>query len=571
MAADQQMNVPSENDGGVDISPEKDGGVLKKILKDGEGDECPCVGSEVFVHYTGTLLNGEKFDSSRDRDDLFSFKLGEGSVIKGWDVGVATMKKGEVCVLTCAPDYAYGSAGSPPKIPANATLRFEVELFYWKDEDITGDGGVIKKVLLKGEGFKMPKDEACVTTHIRGMYKDTAFEERDVEFVLGEGEEKGICLGIEKALYKMKKREKVHLRIQANYGFGEKGSEEYNIPGNAEISYEVYLTAFENPKETYEMELEEKMEVSQKVKDKGTSFFKSGNYERALTQYNKMIKLLDVYKDDEKLVANPLKCIGHLNAAMCELKMKQYQAAKKNCDKALEIEDQNVKGFFRRGQHVTGDGGMLFGIHMVISAARKHFMVLKRHLTASFLPQCQSTEKLRDSGIHFANAQTVLSPSHVFLEISVPRDDFLNPAMAKTRFQNRNLRKQHTSYVFPDMLFFSNKANFGIGEFELARKDFKTALEIDPKNKAAHDQLKAVINKIKEQDAKERKKYGNMFERFAREDQRRTAAEKKSKPTETDVFKQAAEEARKAEEEMDTDEQKKQDDMENGVEGVTHA
>ncbi|XP_065070807.1 peptidyl-prolyl cis-trans isomerase FKBP4-like [Rhopilema esculentum] len=464
MAADQQMNVPSENDGGVDISPEKDGGVLKKILKDGEGDECPCVGSEVFVHYTGTLLNGEKFDSSRDRDDLFSFKLGEGSVIKGWDVGVATMKKGEVCVLTCAPDYAYGSAGSPPKIPANATLRFEVELFYWKDEDITGDGGVIKKVLLKGEGFKMPKDEACVTTHIRGMYKDTAFEERDVEFVLGEGEEKGICLGIEKALYKMKKREKVHLRIQANYGFGEKGSEEYNIPGNAEISYEVYLTAFENPKETYEMELEEKMEVSQKVKDKGTSFFKSGNYERALTQYNKMIKLLDVYKDDEKLVANPLKCIGHLNAAMCELKMKQYQAAKKNCDKALEIEDQNVKGFFRRGQ-----------------------------------------------------------------------------------------------------------ANFGIGEFELARKDFKTALEIDPKNKAAHDQLKAVINKIKEQDAKERKKYGNMFERFAREDQRRTAAEKKSKPTETDVFKQAAEEARKAEEEMDTDEQKKQDDMENGVEGVTHA
>ena len=81
MAADQEMSIPSENDGGVDISPEKDGGVLKKILKDGEGDECPCVGSEVFVHYTGTLLNGEKFDSSRDRDDLFSFKLGEGNFI----------------------------------------------------------------------------------------------------------------------------------------------------------------------------------------------------------------------------------------------------------------------------------------------------------------------------------------------------------------------------------------------------------------------------------------------------------------------------------------------------------
>ena len=80
----------------------------------------------------------------------------------------------------------------------------------------------------------------------------------------------------------MKKREKVHLRIKANYGFGEKGSEEYNIPGNAEILYEVYLTAFENPKESYEMELDEKIEVSQKVKDKGTSFFK-------VCQFSKLI------------------------------------------------------------------------------------------------------------------------------------------------------------------------------------------------------------------------------------------------------------------------------------------
>ena len=135
------------------------------------------------VHYVGTLLDGTKFDSSRDRGEPFSFKLGTGNgegltqglltpshhlttsaafltecslrlahqlcnlpdalacpacrvhdshavvrhaaVIKGWDKGVATMKKGETAVLKCAPEYAYGEAGSPPKIPPSSTLSFE--------------------------------------------------------------------------------------------------------------------------------------------------------------------------------------------------------------------------------------------------------------------------------------------------------------------------------------------------------------------------------------------------------------------------------------------------------------
>ena len=70
--------TPAMNIDQVDISPKKDNGVLKQILKEGEGDDLPGQGSEVFVHYTGRLLNGEKFDSSKDRDELFNFKLGEG-------------------------------------------------------------------------------------------------------------------------------------------------------------------------------------------------------------------------------------------------------------------------------------------------------------------------------------------------------------------------------------------------------------------------------------------------------------------------------------------------------------
>uniref|UniRef100_A0A3P9PFH8 peptidylprolyl isomerase n=1 Tax=Poecilia reticulata TaxID=8081 RepID=A0A3P9PFH8_POERE len=76
----------------------------------------------------GTLTNGKKFDSSRDRGEPFTFKLGAGEVIRGWDEGVAQMSVGQLAKLTCSPDYAYGSRGYPPIIPANSTLIFEVEL-----------------------------------------------------------------------------------------------------------------------------------------------------------------------------------------------------------------------------------------------------------------------------------------------------------------------------------------------------------------------------------------------------------------------------------------------------------
>lgn len=110
----------------VDITATKDGGVLKEIIKEGVGEETPGVGAHVEVHYTGTLLDGTKFDSSKDRGQPFKFDLKKNQVIKAWDIGISTMKKGEVAILTCAPQYAYGEAGSPPKIPPNSTLKFEV-------------------------------------------------------------------------------------------------------------------------------------------------------------------------------------------------------------------------------------------------------------------------------------------------------------------------------------------------------------------------------------------------------------------------------------------------------------
>jgi len=103
-------------------------GVTVERISPGDGKNFPKVGDKVKIHYVGTLLDGSKFDSSRDRGSPFETQIGIGRVIKGWDEGVPQLSKGERAKLTITPDYGYGSRGHPPVIPANSTLIFDVEL-----------------------------------------------------------------------------------------------------------------------------------------------------------------------------------------------------------------------------------------------------------------------------------------------------------------------------------------------------------------------------------------------------------------------------------------------------------
>lgn len=335
----------------VDVTPEKDGGVTKTLIRNGEGDDTPFNGCTVYLHYIGRLLTGEKFDSSRDRNDVFSFQVGKGEVIKGWELVVPTMHKNEICEVKIAPEYGYGKEGFPPNIPGDAELVFEIELLSWDDEDVTPDGGVKKRVIKEGEGISKPNLEAKVKCHIRGTLRGNVFDERDVEFVIGEGHEVEIVEGIEKALLKMRNHERTKVFIKPQYGFGDKGHEDFGIPPDTEIEYEICLFSFEKALELYEMNYDEKLEKCGYLKDRGLKFYQSGEYKKAIQQFTRLLKFVEINKQDSDYPKGIQMIIsGNSNMALCYMKLQDNVSTLKYCNNVLELQPDNVKAHYRSGE-----------------------------------------------------------------------------------------------------------------------------------------------------------------------------------------------------------------------------
>jgi len=349
----------------VDITPNKDGGIMKEIKLEGKGspDDTPWKGDKVCVHYTGTLTNGSKFDSSRDRNEKFTFNIGKSEVIKGWDIGIATMKVGEEAVFHIKSEYGYGDTGSPPKIPPKATLIFEVKLYDFHGEDVTmdQDEGIMKRIKSEGKGYEKPNDGSTVEITIKGVCDGAVFDERNVKFEIGDGASVDIPDGLETALQKMKKNEAAQVILKSRYGFGKEGNVKLGVPGDYTLTYDVTLNNFEKMKEAYQLDANEKIEHAKMFKEKGTKFFKNNKFQQAAAQYQKVVDYLsdsddsdneDMKNDekgDEEEKDNLLRA-GRLNLSMCYLKLGRWMEARDACTKVIEKKNDVAKAWFRRGE-----------------------------------------------------------------------------------------------------------------------------------------------------------------------------------------------------------------------------
>ncbi|XP_073062305.1 70 kDa peptidyl-prolyl isomerase-like [Primulina eburnea] len=213
-------------------------GLLKKILQKGISWQTPIPGDEVQVHYSVRLKDGDVFDSSRDRGIPFTFKLGQCEVIKGWDEGIATMRKGERSMFTIPAELGYGEKGCPPQIPPNSTLIFDVELISWFPiREISGDGGILKKIIREGEGWATPnhQDEVLVKYVARNENGNIVSQsDEGLEFSLTDGH---LCPAMAKAVKTMRKREEAELLVKFSHGLRHCKNEMLKVDGDTVSPY----------------------------------------------------------------------------------------------------------------------------------------------------------------------------------------------------------------------------------------------------------------------------------------------------------------------------------------------
>jgi len=345
------------------------GGLKKLLLKEGTADE-PSKGDKVACHYSGFLRsNGDMFDSSRERGELFKFEIGKGSVIKGWDMGIATMKVGERAILRCRADFAYGEKGSPPKIPANATLDFIVQLkeiqqyeFLYNTDD--AKNSIAKRTMEKVDGWETAEKLWGVTVTYTGREIDETgriwCSGKDQKFKMPfdlEFEGKGVIpdyelpRGFYVCLKNTKKDELNYFKLKSNefYTFGTAGSEKFGIAPNTDLFFEMKVTDFDKfDISPWKVDSKDKIPRAMELKDIANNFFRRKKLAVAKEVYSDIINITKDMKDKDADEAKSITITCYSNCALVETQLNNFSEAAEQIEKGLEIDSKHQKLRYRK-------------------------------------------------------------------------------------------------------------------------------------------------------------------------------------------------------------------------------
>ncbi|CAH8610578.1 unnamed protein product [Dicrocoelium dendriticum] len=332
-----------------DLTDEKDRGVLKKILRKGTSDLSPFTGDKVTVHYVGTYYggdqDGEQFDSSRERGEFFEFTIGNGEVIKAWDIGVATMKIGELCELIASPEYGYKDGKS---------RKFEIELFDTRGMDVSADktGTVLKSVLEKGRDFLNPTVGLEAEISYRLFNDPEGGDFRDVSYAVGDPAVNEIPECIDLAVRHMNTAERALVRLVDPSTKTAKSAGD--VTRERDTLYELRLRSFEKVKHLSSLPtFSEQMSYAESLKLKANDYLKASKYDVAISLYQRLDSDLQYVVangvSDQKTLNDVINAI-RLNLALVYLKLGDAQNCSDKCKKVLESNASNEKALFRLGQ-----------------------------------------------------------------------------------------------------------------------------------------------------------------------------------------------------------------------------